>query len=517
MVEFKYRGNFKKFSADTKNTIQEDFYNALTKGLDVDVFLSYVEEAFRTLKDGTKEELGNFIQNAIDEKMKGTTIEKAFRDAGILKIYQDLSKGSEKSQDMGYIKQVMKNFDKSLKDLESDSSLQKQIELRSKDVKPDSVEVMGSKYSRFNQLLKDILLSLQTAKGKGVQSGFPFVSKRSMKTSKDLIRFAKRLPNKKGEDMIQVKDAIIFKTTKEFIDWKEETKKNLLLEEGLFSTSRKGNRKNKKQVNNLQLAKLSDTVKFNAELLKIEGDEERNEFLTNVIFKLIEDNDAIIKEYLRPIINDPYIISSITLKITPKLKRRSKELLTLAGYEKKVIFKYINLKELTKTDLDDAKQSTLIELLQERKKNEKGEDTLVPITKISKNQRREFLENTFGKNEFVEKVIQKLNSGQTANDKMFEDVIEDLDNEGKPVQVIVTDGGFAIEDPTKDTFTSADKTGIRDDSQRFFNLVVDLDIEFNYEKILRIEPTTLKSEDANKVEAFMDKLADIVDELEDLR
>ena len=46
---------------------------------------------------------------------------------------------------------------------------------------------------------------------------------------------------------------------------------------------------------------------------------------------------------------------------------------------------------------------------------------------------------------------------------------------------------------------------------------VDLDIEFDYEKILRIEPTTLKSEDSNKVEAFMDKLADIVDELEDLR
>ena len=84
MVEFKYRGNFKKFSADTKNTIQEDFYNALTKGLDVDVFLSYIEEAFRTLKDGTKEELGNFIQNAIEEKMKDTTIEKAFRDSGIL-------------------------------------------------------------------------------------------------------------------------------------------------------------------------------------------------------------------------------------------------------------------------------------------------------------------------------------------------------------------------------------------------------------------------------------------------
>ena len=49
------------------------------------------------------------------------------------------------------------------------------------------------------------------------------------------------------------------------------------------------------------------------------------------------------------------------------------------------------------------------------------------------------------------------------------------------------------------------------------NLTVDITIEFKHEKILRIEPTTLKSEDANKVEAFMDKLADIVDELEDLR
>jgi len=516
MVSFEYRERDKEFSPDTKNTIQDDFYKALTNRLDVDVFLSYVEEAFKTLKDGTKEELGNFIQNAIDEKMEDTSIEKAFHDAGILEIYKRLSKGSEKSQDMGYIKRIMEKFDKSLKDLESSSSLQRQIELRSKDVKPDSVDIMNSKYN-FNQPLKDILLSLQTAKGKGVQTGFPFISKKNMRTSKDLIRFATRPPNKEGDDMIQVKDAIIFKTTKEFIDWKEETKKNLLLEEGLFSTSRKGSRKNKKQVNNLQIAKLADTVKFNAELLKIEGDEERNEFLTDVIFNLIEDNAPIIKEYLRPIINDPYIISSITLKITPKLKRRSKELLTLAAYEKGLIFKYINLKQLTKSDLKQAKKSTLIEFLQERKKNEKGEDTFVPITKISENQRREFLENTFGKNEFVERIIQKLNSGQTANDDMFEDIIEELDNEGKPVQVIVTDGGFAIEDPTKDKFTSADKDGIKDDSSRFLNLVVDLDIEFNYEKILRIEPTTLKSEDSNKVEAFMDKLADIVDELEDLR
>jgi len=516
MISFMWRQYRRELNPETKVKIQNAFYDVL-KGISrVDDFTSEIDASLNTIKEGTKEELVDFFQNAIDEKMKDTTIEKAFRDSGILEIYQDLSKGSEKSQDMGYIKQIMKNFDKSLKDLESNPSLQRQIELRSKDVKPDSVDVMGSKYLKFNNELKNILLLFLTAKDKSGQ-GFPFVSKKNMRTSKDLIRFAKRPPNIEGDDMIQVKDAMIFKTTREFIDWKEETKKNLLLEEGLFSTSRRGNRKNKKQVNNLQLARLSDTVKFNAELLKIEGDEERNEFLTNVIFKLIEDNDAIIKEYLRPIINDPYIISSITLKITPKLKRRSKELLTLAAYEKGLIFKYINLKQLTKSDLKEAKRSTLIELLQERTKNEKGEDTFTPITKLSENQRREFLENTFGKNEFVERVIQKLNSGQTANDKMFEDIIEELDNEGKPVQVIVTDSGFAIEDPTKDTFTFDEKRGIRDDSQRFSNLVVDLDIEFNYEKILRIEPTTLKSEDANKVEAFMDKLADIVDELEDLR
>ena len=516
MVSFTWRENPRITNDETKIKIQNAFYDVLKGVSRVDDFTSAIDDSLQSITEGTKGELVDFFQNAIDEKMKDTTIKKAFRDAEILKIYQDLSKGSAKSQDMGYIKRIMKNFDKSLKDLESSSSLQRQIELRSKDVKPDSVDIMDSKYSRFNQPLKDILLSLQTEKGKYGQ-GFPFVSKRNMRTSKDLIRFASRPPNKKGDDMIQVKDAMIFKTTKEFIDWKEETKKNLLLEEGLFSTSRKGSRKNKKQVNNLQIAKLADAVKFNAELLKIEGDEERNEFLTDVIFKLIEDNGAIIKEYLRPIINDPYIISSITLKITPKLKRRSKELLTLSAYEKNFIYSYVNLKEQGKTSLKDIAPSKFVEPLQERAKDENDKDILVPVTKLSENQRREFLENTFGKNEFVERVVQKLNSGQTANDKMFEDIIEELDNEGKPVQVIVTDGGFAIEDPTKDTFTSADKSGIRDDSQRFFNLVVDLDIEFNYEKILRIEPTTLKSEDSNKVEAFMDKLADIVDELEDLR
>tara|TARA_R100000329_G_C7606099_1_gene215020 strand:- start:10 stop:1560 length:1551 start_codon:yes stop_codon:yes gene_type:complete len=516
MVSFTWRENPRTTNDETKVKIQNAFYDVLKGVSNVDDFTSAIGDSLQNITEGTKEELVDFFQNAIDEKMEETTIEKAFRDSGILKIYQDLSKGSEKSQDMGYIKQIMKNFDKSLKDLESSSSLQRQIELRSKDVKPDSVDVMGSKYLKFNNELKNILLLFLTAKNKSGQ-GFPFVSKKNMRTSKDLIRFAKRPPNKKGDNMIQAKDAMIFKTTKEFIDWKEETKKNLLLEEGLFSTSRKGSRKNKKQVNNLQLARLSDTVKFNAELLKIEGDEEKNEFLTNVIFKLIEDNDAIIKEYLRPIINDPYIISSITLKITPKFKRVSKQLLTLSAYEKNFIYSYINLKEQGKTSLNDIAQSKFVEPLQKTGKDENDKDILVPVTKLLESQRREFLENTFGKNQFVEKVIEKLDSGQKANDRMFIDIIEELEDEGKPVQVVITDDGFAIEDPIEDKFTSADKTGIRDDSQRFFNLVVDLDIEFDYEKILRIEPTTLKSEDSNKVEAFMDKLADIVDELEDLR
>ena len=163
--------------------------------------------------------------------MEDTTIEKAFRDSGILKIYQDLSKGSAKSQDMGYIKQIMKKFDQSLKELESDSSLQRQIELRSKDVKPDSIDLMGSKFK--NVRLKDALLEFTTEKGalgkRPPNRDTVFVSSKNMKTAEDLIRFQKLDPNKEGENMIRLTNAIIFKTTQGFLTWQEITKRRSVL------------------------------------------------------------------------------------------------------------------------------------------------------------------------------------------------------------------------------------------------------------------------------------------------
>ena len=162
MVSFTWRENPRTTNDETKVKIQNAFYDVL-KGISrVDDFTSEIDASLNTIKEGTKEELIDFIQNAIDETMKDTTIEKAFRDSGILKIYQDLSKGSVKSQDMGYIKQIMKKFDKSLKDLESNASLQRQIELRSKDVKPDSIDLIDSKFK--NVRLKDALLEFTTEK-----------------------------------------------------------------------------------------------------------------------------------------------------------------------------------------------------------------------------------------------------------------------------------------------------------------------------------------------------------------
>ena len=271
--------------------------------------------------------------------MENTTIEKAFRDSGILEIYQDLSKGSEKSQDMGYIKQIMKKFDQSLKDLESSSSLQRQIELRSKDVKPDSIDLVDSKFK--NVRLKDALLEFTTEKG---ALDTVFVSSRNMNTAEDLIRF-QRL--EEGEEMIRLKNAIVFKTTQGFSTWQELTKKNLLLEEGVFSSTKKSNRKDKKEIDNLILKELdieSNAYKNREELEEkfLSGDkEEKNRALTELVFNIIRENELIIREYLTPILNNPYLISEITLKITPSLKKPTKKLLELTLPEIKLLFKYL--------------------------------------------------------------------------------------------------------------------------------------------------------------------------------
>lgn len=522
MVSFTWRENPRTTNDETKVKIQNAFYDVL-KGISrVDDFASAIDSSLQSVTEGTKEELLDFIQNAIDEKMEETTIEKAFRDSGILKIYQDLSKGSAKSQDMGYIKQIMKKFNQSLKDLENSSSLQRQIELRSKDVKPDSIDLMSSNFE--GDRLKDILLQFSTEKGESGQ-GLPFVSTKNMKTAEDLIRFQRLDPNKEGEEMIRLRNAIVFKTKKDFIDWQELTKKNLLLEEGVFSSTKKSNRKDKKEIDNLILKELdieSNVYKNRKELEEKfqSGDkEEKNRALTELVFNVIRENELIIREYLTPILNNPYLISEITLKITPSLKKPTLSILELTNTDMTIIFKYLTSGKLTDTDLKDITKEKFIQPLFERV--EKGNRTIMePIKELPEDRRQEFLEENFGKNEFVDRVLAKVESSPPKNiDRMKDDfriIINELKREGKPVKLQVYGKGFSIEEPVKAGFKASEAKGIKE-SDILSNLTVDITIEFKHEKILRIEPTTLKSEDANKVEAFMDKLADIVDELEDLR
>jgi len=527
MVSFTWRENPRTTNDETKVKIQNAFYDVL-KGISrVDDFTSALDDSLQNITEGTKEELVDFFQNAIDEKMEETTIEKAFRDSGILKIYQDLSKGSVKSQDMGYIKQIMKKFDKSLKDLESNASLQRQIELRSKDVKPDSIDLIDSKFK--NVRLKDALLEFTTEKG-ALGKRLPnrdtvFVSSKNMKTAEDLIRFQRLDPNKEGEEMIRLKDAIIFKTTQGFSIWQELTKKNLLLEEGVFSSSRKSNRKDKKEIDNLILKELdieSNVYKNRKELEEKfqSGDkEEKNRALTELVFNVIRENELIIREYLTPVLNNPYLISEITLKITPSLKKPTLSILQLTNTDMTIIFKYLTSGKLTDSDLKDITKEKFIQPLFERVK--KGNRTIMePIKELPEDRRKEFLEENFGKNEFVDRVLAKVESSPPKNiDRMKDDfriIINELKKEGKPVKLKVYGKGFSIEEPVKAGFKRSEEKGIKE-SDILPNLTVDITIEFKHEKILRIEPTTLKSEDSNKVEAFMDKLADIVDELEDLR
>lgn len=518
MVSFTWRENPRITNDETKIKIQNAFYDVLKGVSRVDDFTSAIDDSLQSITEGTKEELVDFFQNALDEKMKDTTIKKAFRDAEILKIYQDLSKGSAKSQDMGYIKRIMEKFDKSLKDLESSSSLQRQIELRSKDVKPDSIDLMSSNFG--GDRLKDVLLQFSTEKGESGQ-GFPFVSTKNMKTAEDLIRFQRLDPNKEGEEMIRLKNAIIFKTKKDFIDWQELTKKNLLLEEGVFSSTKKSNRKDKKEIDNLILKELdieSNVYKNRKELeekFQSGNKEEKNRALTELVFNVIRENELIIREYLTPILNNPYLISEITLKITPSLKKPTKKLLELTLPEIKLLFKYLTSKQVTDSELKEFKTEKFIHPLFET-----VDEKIEPIKKLPEDRRKEFLEKTFGKNEFVDRIMAKIESKpfESIRDmkEKLEIIIKELEREGKPVKLQVYGKGFSIEEPVKAGFKASEVKGIKE-SNILSNLTVDITIEFKHEKILRIEPTTLKSEDSNKVEAFMDKLADIVDELEDLR
>lgn len=524
MVSFTWRENPRTTNDETKIKIQNAFYDVLKGVSRVDDFTSAVGDSLQNITEGTKEELVDFFQNAVDEKMEETTIEKAFRDSGILKIYQDLSKGSARSQDMGYIKQIMKKFDQSLKDLESNSSLQRQIELRSKDVKPDSIDLMGSKFK--NVRLKDALLEFTTEKGalgkRPPNRDTVFVSSKNMKTAEDLIRFQKLDPNKQGENMIRLTNAIIFKTTQGFLTWQEITKKNLLLEEGVFSSSRKSNRKDKKEIDNLILKQLdieSNIFKDRKELaekfLSGEDKEEKNRILTELVFNVIRENELIIREYLTPILNNPYLISEITLKITPSLKKPTLSVLELTNTDMTIIFKYLTSGKLTDTDLKDITKEKFVQPLFER-----VDETMQPIRELPENKRKKFLEENFGKNEFVDRVLAKVESSPPKNiDRMKDDfriIINELKREGKPVKLKIYGKGFSIEEPVKAGFKASQAKGIKE-SDILSNLTVDITIEFKHEKILRIEPTTLKSEDSNKIEAFTDKLADIVDELEDLR
>ena len=530
MVSFTWRENPRTTNDETKVKIQNAFYDVL-KGISrVDDFASAIDSSLQSITEGTKEELVDFFQNAIDEKMKDTTIEKAFRDAGILKIYQDLSKGSARSQDMGYIKQIMKKFNQSLKDLESSSSLQRQIELRSKDVKPDSIDLMDSRLGKYKSFkLKDALLKFTTEKG-ALGKRIPnkdtvFVSSKNMKTAEDLIRFQRLDPNKEGEEMIRLTNAIIFKTTKGFLTWQELTKKNLLLEEGVFSSTKKSNRKDKKEINNLILKELdieSNVYKNRKELeekFQSGNKEEKNRALTELVFNVIRENELIIREYLTPILNNPYLISEIILKITPSLKKPTLSILELTNTDMTIIFKYLTSGKLTDSDLKDITKEKFIQPLFERVEKE-NRTIMEPIKELPEDRRKEFLEENFGKNEFVDRVLAKVESSSPKNiDRMKDDfriIINELKKEGKPVKLQVYGKGFSIEEPVKAGFKASEAKGIKE-SDILSNLTVDITIEFKHEKILRIEPTTLKSEDANKVEAFMDKLADIVDELEDLR
>ena len=564
----------------TEFTIKTKDKNTLIKGqLNIDDLEKRFDDAKKT---ASNEEVKTWLRNVVEEYLEDTKIIDAFKliptkDKGsIFEIFNRMSKGKS-SADMGFIKEVIKLVEtNTLQDLIDDPLLQRQITLKSSGESPKELDIMEIPFTtakgylgsarkddsittpeRFNLPedvsrglpkagipLKDRILDLNLKEDKYAV----FINKGATITTR-LADGGIRFTINEKDDKLKVKfneaDSLIFKTKKEFSDWQENTKKSLLMAEGIFTQSKGSSRKNKKVIKNLKVQSLDEYERKIEQLdtkdKKIKEMLFTKEFrllVTEMVLETVRENDRIIIEYLKPILNNPLIVSGITLEAIPILKTQvgsnllgdAPKDVSVSFDEFKLFFRYLALlpieltKGVTKT-LTTSKNA----FWEPTNKDTKIGDTI----QLKKEELDKFITDTFGTNEFSKRLKERQPfTTETGIDKVFTDgknlfegIFDELKKEGKPVQFDWQPSFGTL----RETSSPDDKRGTTAEQQELGGLTVkedlrkivgylhvDVKITFNYDTVLEQKDTSLNIEQTTEIEDFIDALEDVEEILDTL-
>ena len=546
---FEWNGYNRSLDQDSSKRIIEDIKTLIKGQLNIDDLEKRFDDAKKT---ASNEEVKTWLRNVVEEYLEDTKIIDAFKliptkeTGSIFDIFNRMSKGKS-SADMGFIKEVIKLVEtKTLQDLIDDPLLQRQIALKSSGESPKELDIMEEKITlgESESQLKNVILNLDLKETKNAI----FINKGATITTR-LADGGLRLKAEEKKDKVLVKfreeDSLIFKTKKEFSDWQENTKKSLLMAEGIFTQSKGSSRKNKKVIKNLKVQSLDEYERKIEQLdtkdKKIKEMIYTKEFrllVTEMVLETVRENDRIIIEYLKPILNNPLIVSGITLEAIPILKTQADSNLlgdapkdvSVSFDEFKLFFRYLALlpieltKGVTKT-LTTSKNA----FWEPTNKDTKIGDTI----QLKKEELDKFITDTFGTNEFSKRLKERQPfTTETGIDKVFTDgknlfegIFDELKKEGKPVQFDWQPSFGTL----RETSSPDDKGKTKSKQQELGGLTVkedlrkivaylhvDIEITFNYDTVLEQKDTSLNIEQTTEIEDFIDALEDVEEILDTL-
>ena len=546
---FEWNGYNRSLDQDYSKRIIESIKSLIKGQLNIDVLESRFDEA---KESASNEEVKTWLRNVVEKYLEDTKIIDAFKliktkeTGSIFEIFNRMSKGKS-SADMGFIKEVIKLVEtKTLQDLIDDPLLQRQIALKSSGESPKELDIMEEKITlgESESQLKNVILNLDLKETKNAI----FINKGATITTR-LADGGLRLKAEEKKDKVLVKfreeDSLIFKTKKEFSDWQENTKKSLLMAEGIFTQSKGSSRKNKKVIKNLKVQSLDEYERKIEQLdtkdKKIKEMIYTKEFrllVTEMVLETVRENDRIIIEYLKPILNNPLIVSGITLEAIPILKTQADSNLlgdapkdvSVSFDEFKLFFRYLALlpieltKGVTKT-LTTSKNA----FWEPTNKDTKIGDTI----QLKKEELDKFITDTFGTNEFSKRLKERQPfTTETGIDKVFTDgknlfegIFDELKKEGKPVQFDWQPSFGTL----RETSSPDDKGKTKSKQQELGGLTVkedlrkivaylhvDIEITFNYDTVLEQKDTSLNIEQTTEIEDFIDALEDVEEILDTL-
>jgi len=576
---FLWDGSTRSLDEDDSKRIIESIKSLIKGQLNIDVLESRFDEAKKT---ASNEEVKTWLRNVVEGYLEDTKIIDAFKliktkEAGsIFDIFNRMSKGKS-SADMGFIKEVIKLVEtKTLQDLIDDPLLQRQIALKSSGESPKELDIMEIPFTtakgylgsarkddsittpeRFNLpeivarglpkagiSLKDRILDLNLKEDKYAV----FINKGATITTR-LADGGIRFTINEKDDKLKVKfneaDSLIFKTKKEFSDWQENTKKRLLMAEGIFTQSKGSSRKNKKVIKNLKVQNIDEYERKIEQLdtkdKKIKEMLYTKEFrllVTEMVLETVRENDRIIIEYLKPILNNPSIVSGITLEAIPILKTQvgsnllgdAPKDVSVSFDEFKLFFRYLALLPIKLTKgVTDTLTTSKNAFWEPTNKDTKIGDTI----QLKKKQLDKFITDTFGTNEFSKRLKERQPfTTETGIDKVFTDgknlfegIFDELKKEGKPVQFdwqpsFGTLRETSSPDDKRGTTAKQQELGGRTVEQDLRKIIaylhVDVKLTFNYDTVLEQKDTSLNIEQTTEIEDFIDALEDVEEILDTL-